>query len=153
MTLTNDFTARALVLALARTFALNLPAGPARAATITVETEQDLDAFDEACSLREALIAANDDRAYRDCPAGSGADRIVFELSFPATILLTDNLPVITGHLRITGPGMEMLTLDGATAYRPIDLDTTAEDGWLLVEDLALAHGRSPVGGSGGGCR
>ncbi len=33
---------------------------------------------DGACSLREAIVAAGDDAAYRDCPAGAGLDDIVF---------------------------------------------------------------------------
>ena len=50
---------------------------PVRAdAVITVTTTSDAVASDGLCSLREAIIAANTDSAFSDCPAGSGADTI-----------------------------------------------------------------------------
>ncbi len=145
MKLNYRFTAASIALALALTM------GSVWGATIPVTTNQDSDTADGFCSLREALIAANDDLPYRDCPGGEGADRIVFDFAFPATILLTDHLPVINGELRITGPGRESLTLDGATLFRPINLETPSGDGWLLLEDLTLANGRTPTGDFGGG--
>ncbi|MCH9648952.1 MAG: CSLREA domain-containing protein [Deltaproteobacteria bacterium] len=125
---------------------------PASAATLTVNTDQDTDSNDGFCSLREAITAANDDMPYRDCPTGTGADRIAFDLVLPATIQLTDHLPAITGHLRISGPGSELLALDGATNFRPIRQEDPLADGWLAVEDLTLTNGyTSPDLDSGGG--
>src|SRR6476659_5279322 len=50
---------------------------PAWAATIPVTTTADESgATPTACSLREAITAANTDSAVGGCPAGSGADII-----------------------------------------------------------------------------
>jgi CSLREA domain-containing protein len=67
---------------------------PASAVTLTVNTAVDADAGDGSCSLREAILAANTDTAYRECPAGAGADRIVFDLALPAAIDLSSDLLV-----------------------------------------------------------
>jgi CSLREA domain-containing protein len=139
--------------ALAWTGVALLPAA-AGAATITVDTELDLDAADGLCSLREAIVAANDDAAHNDCPAGAGADRIVFDLVLPEIIVLTDHLPAISEALAIRGPGATDLVVDGDTLYRPLTLDSPGDDGWLLVEDLSVTHGRTPLGDPyGGGAR
>jgi len=51
---------------------------PAFAAVITVNTTSDTLANDGQCSIREAIINANNDAAtWPDCAAGSGADTIV----------------------------------------------------------------------------
>jgi hypothetical protein len=52
-------------------------AAPARAAVIEVEVLADVLAVDQVCTLREAVINANNDAAtWPDCAAGSGADTI-----------------------------------------------------------------------------
>jgi len=75
--------------------AFALAAGTASAnATITVTT--DLDGFndgDGACSLREAIQAANTNAAFDACPAGDGADTIVFASGI-SVITLTITSPV-----------------------------------------------------------
>lgn len=130
-----------------------LGAAAAGARTITVDTTLDADAADGVCSLREAILAANDDVARNECPGGSGADRIVFNVPPPGIIILTDHLPTITDTLAIVGPGATELALDGDTFHRPLTLDTPGNDGWLLVTDLSITHGRAPSGESGGGAR
>ena len=53
-------------------------AAPALANTITVNTTADTLANDGSCSIREAIINANNDAAtWPDCAAGAGADIIV----------------------------------------------------------------------------
>jgi CSLREA domain-containing protein len=52
------------------------PAGPANAATITVDTLDDNFSDGGDCSIREAVWAANNDTARDNCPAGSGPDVI-----------------------------------------------------------------------------
>lgn len=126
-------------------------AAAAGATTIVVTTDADADAADGGCSLREAILAANDDRAHNECPAGDGPDRIEFSLTLPEIIVLTDHLPTITGTLAIRGPGATLLTVDGDTTFRPLDLDSPGDDAWLLVEDLAFTHGRTPAGETTGG--
>ena len=93
-------------------------AGTAQAATLTVTTVLDADAADGFCSLREAILAANDDVAHNECPAGDGPDRIVFGLTTPAEINLTADLPTITETLLIRGSGPLQIIIDGADLHR-----------------------------------
>jgi CSLREA domain-containing protein len=98
------------ILALSLALALR-PTEPSQAATtITVTTPQDSLASDGLCSLREAIIAANTDRAGSavagECPAGNGADLIIV----PAGTYLLDRTnssgsedATATGDLDITG--------------------------------------------------
>jgi CSLREA domain-containing protein len=82
---------------------LVLSAASASAATYTVNSKDDIDdgvCNAAHCSLREAIIAAN---------ANAGSDLIAFNIdtfnisSGVATIVLTDELPAITGGLTIDG--------------------------------------------------
>jgi len=117
------------------------------AATIPVTTATDADLADADCSLREAIVAAEGDAAYNGCPAGEGADRIVFSLALPATIALTGDLPPIQTTLKIQGSGATELTIDGQDLHRLLVLDALAGGGWLGVEDLTLTRGFAPVHG------
>jgi len=136
---------------LALPLACALSAAPLAAATLAVDTDQDVAAADGFCSLREAITAANTDIASGDCPAGSGPDRIVFAIPTPATLLLGASLPQIQETLRIQGPGATLLTIDGQGVHQMVDFETAAGDGWLGVDGLTLARGVSNVGGYGGG--
>ena len=120
-----------------------------QAATLVVTTDADSLSADGACSLREAILAANTDQPQLDCPAGSGADRIEFSLA-AATIELTDHLPLITGPLHIAGPGADLLAVDGNDSFRPIILDSPGNDALLIVEDLTLTRGYSGASANGG---
>lgn len=126
-------------------------AGTAHAATITVNTVLDADAADGFCSLREAILAANDDSVHNECPAGDGPDRIVFNLTTPAEINLIADLPTITETLLIRGSGPLQIIIDGADLHRLLNFDTPAGGGWLGVERLTLYRGRAPGGGGGDG--
>jgi len=121
------------------------------AATIEVTTSADADVADAFCSLREAIVAANDDAAYNGCPAGSGADRIVFALTFPATIAVASDLPVVTTTLSIQGPGAADLALDGQDLHQLLLIDSPGGGEWLGVEELTLTRGSST--NLGGGAR
>ena len=82
-------------------------------AVVTVDTDQDIvDLDDGVTSLREAIFATN---------TVPGADEIVFDFGHdgPATILLTEGELKITDSLRISGPGAELLTIDGSENSRP----------------------------------
>jgi CSLREA domain-containing protein len=116
--------------------AVALAATPAAAVTITVDTDLDVDLANGLCSLREAIVAANGDAVYNDCPAGSGPDRIVFAVPLPATILLNDHLPTITESLAIRGPGTGTLRLDGDNLYRPLHSSRTATAGSASATSL-----------------
>lgn len=121
--------------------------------TGTVNTDLDADAADGFCSLREAIVAANDDAAHNECPAGDGPDRIVFNLTLLAEINLTADLPPISDTLLLRGPGPLQLVIDGADLHRLLFFDVPLGGGWLGVERLTLYRGRSPGGpeGDGGG--
>ncbi len=94
----------------------SLPLPTAHAATLTVTTTADNTTSDGACTLREAILAANGTPANSDCGSGSaGLDTIAFNI--PAgqcgadgvcIITLTDNLPTVT----------EAVTIDGTTQPR-----------------------------------
>lgn len=126
-----------------------LAAATATAATIPVTTVADADVVDADCSLREAIVAANDDAAYHGCPTGEGADRIVFSLSLPATIALTSDLPTITSTLLLEGPGADLLAIDGQDLHQLLVLDSPSGGEWLGVEDLTLTRGLAASLGGG----
>src|SRR3990172_8296582 len=63
-----------IMLALALFAGLVVTATPARAAAITVTVTSDDNTVNGNCTLREAIIAANEDRVVDACPAGNGAD-------------------------------------------------------------------------------
>lgn len=126
---------------------------PALPTTIPVTTAVDADAGDGLCSLREAILAANTDAAYRECPAGGGADRIVFDLPLPAAIDLGSDLPPVTASVAIRGPGADQLAIDGQDLHRLFYLLSPAGGAWYLLEDLSLQHGLADdaLGDFGGG--
>lgn len=111
------------------------------ATTITVTTNSDVTANDGECTLREAIIAANDDAASGaaagECAAGSGADTIEFNISGTADftnnsqdgyiIQATSYFPDITETVTIDGysqPGSQ-----ANTAVSPLPFNGT-----LLIE-------------------
>jgi CSLREA domain-containing protein len=86
-----------LIVAVLASFGLSLwSTGVSRASTnITVNSFADaVNSSDHACTLREAVIAANKDQASGsksgECPAGSGTDTIVLP-SGTYTLTRTDN--------------------------------------------------------------
>ena len=82
---------------------------PALAATITVTTTVDNLANDGSCSIREAIINANNDAAtWVDCAAGAGADVI--------------NLPAGTITFAIANPGLDS---DQVSAKGDLDILTS----------------------------
>ena len=88
------------------------------------------------CSLREAINAAN-----LNMPA---EDTINFALSYPLEINLSAGLPPITDDIRIAGPGMEFLAIDGMGAYRPF---TIASGVSAEISGLKIQNGLAFQGG------
>ncbi|MGQ0591645.1 MAG: choice-of-anchor Q domain-containing protein [Gammaproteobacteria bacterium] len=135
-------------------------AGPAIAATITVNTtvDQNPSAVDGRCSLREAVQAVIDTTAQDGCPAGSpegppnsfaGRDTIDFAVPFPATITLFTALPVLDrldDGVIISGPGSRFLTIDGRNQVRVFRVGG-AEN--VTIEGLTIANGRGIKNGGG----
>ncbi|MFN2168025.1 MAG: CSLREA domain-containing protein, partial [Anaerolineae bacterium] len=146
---------------------------PAFAETITVNSTADvLDATDDRCTLREAIIAANSDTASGnlgaypgECAAGNGADTVVFAAAGTYTLTLPGtgedaaaggDLDV-TAALTLAGRGVDSTTIQaGSASPLPpgncqdcIDrvLDAFAP---LAISDLTLRYGTVELGPGGG---
>jgi CSLREA domain-containing protein len=106
---------RGLLVAAAVVAALTGPAAsPALASTITVTTTSDTLVTDGSCSIREAIINANNDAAtWPDCAAGSGADTII--------------LPAGTITFAIPNPVTSPCCLDSdqVSAWGDLDIDSS----------------------------
>ena len=107
---------------------LLLLALPVQAATIRVEG---------SCGLRNAIIAANSDRANDFCPAGSGHDTIVLTWD----VALTSELPKISSAITIEGGGH---FISGQDKRRIFFVD---EAGDLTIKDATLKDGHAIDGG------
>ena len=103
-------------------FTAFLLALPAHAADITLNSR---------CTLADAIIAANSDRAEGGCPAGRGADTITLSQD----ITLGGALPAITSEITIEGGGY---TISGDKRYRIFYND----GGALTINDLTMTKGR-----------
>jgi len=127
--------------------ALLAPAG-AFAATIPVTTLADVDVVDGACSLREAIVAANTDAPYADCPAGGGDDRI--ELASSGTVVLASSLPLLAEGATVAGSGSSKSAIDGGGSYRIFALPGPANGATdrLRLEGLRITGGRWDSGGA-----
>jgi CSLREA domain-containing protein len=85
--------------------------------TITVNSTSDVaNGTDGLCTLREAIIAANSNTssgaAAGECLAGSNSDADTIDLTgLTGTITLTSELPNISSHMLINGPGSSVLTV------------------------------------------
>ena len=91
-----------------------------------------------ACSLADKIIAANTDREFEGCPAGSGADTITLSRN----ILLFAPLPAITTTITIEGNGY---TISGNRKFRIFDVDR----GYLTINNLTMIEGRTSSGRGG----
>jgi|GEM_PF-1703164 len=152
----NRFTLAAL---LASLIASAVQVTPVYAASITVNSNLDTDAVDGVCTLREALLAAQQNSAYHECSAGAGADVITFLENY--TITLSSRLAVAS-TVTIQGKGAELTILQANTSptaatYRVFEV---AAQGNLTLENLTVRHGScngtctspagtSPNGGAG----
>jgi CSLREA domain-containing protein len=119
---------------------------PAYAAGYVVNTLNDDITDDALCTLREAILAANNSVVSNDCGAGSSADdTITFSVS--GTITLGSTLPTIlpVGALTIDGGGT--ITISGNNSVRVMYVPAGAN---LTLQNLTIANG-SASGGLGGG--
>lgn len=92
-----------------------------RASNITVNSLADTISDDGACTLREAIIAANIDAtsgsSANECAAGFGDD-IIDLTGIAGIITLNDTLPDINSNIIINGPGVANLAIDGGNNVR-----------------------------------
>jgi CSLREA domain-containing protein len=119
-------------------------AASAGAATIVVPTTADTSG--SACTLRDAIHAANFDEPEGFCGAGSGPDLI--SITATGTIALGSTLPQIESPMTITGPGdMALVTLQGdGASFRVLDIETTSD---VTISNLTVTGGF--FNGDGGG--
>jgi hypothetical protein len=121
--------------------------------TLTVYPGEVAIADNGRCSLREAIINANNDAAtHPDCPAGTGDDTIII----PAGIYILSDATApnedfsVTGdldiHSNITlqGAGASATILDGNQTDRVLHVATSSAV--VVVNDLTIRNGRSPAG-------
>lgn len=146
----SPFPRRLWQLALALTAALifaALPAAPAQAAGYVVNTLADNTDDDAFCTLREAMLAANNAPANANCGAASNAnDTITFSVS--GTIVLGTQLPAIVagqGTLTIDGVG-QSVTISGNNSVRVFTVNSSAT---FNLQNITVANGRLPYGGGG----
>ncbi|MCC5865351.1 MAG: right-handed parallel beta-helix repeat-containing protein [Wenzhouxiangella sp.] len=127
---------------------LTLLAGLAQAATIVVTTAADTMDSDGLCSLREAMLNAEnaDQSGSTDCPGGSVAgNMIVFDESLHGSTIFLANqeFPHITRPLEIIGPergNPSALTIDAGAASRVFVVRGANE---VMLSDLTLTNGRT----------
>jgi CSLREA domain-containing protein len=122
------------------------PVAVSHAAALTVTSLADNTTADGQCTLREAITNANNNAAtYADCPAGSGADTISFDLS--GVITVNSNLPVVTdaAGLTIDGAG-QSVTISGNHLSRVILVQVGKS---LTMNHLTIADGHTDTHGGG----
>jgi predicted outer membrane repeat protein len=107
---------------------------------------------DAACSLVDAVRAANADAPAGGCPAGNGADIITLTADVTLTAPAEPDspygaagLPTIASPLTLDGNGYTLRRADDAPAFRLITLNSSGD---LLLTNVTLAGGSS--GGDGG---
>ena len=139
---------------------VTLPAIPVKASTtITVTTTQDEVKNDGYCSLREAIIAANTDKAPNsqpgECPAGSGTDTIIVPAG-TYTITRTDNGKEdsgstgdlnITSNMSIIGAGAGETIISGVNFTDHI---FEVDGGTVTLSGMTIQGGNIQKGDGGG---
>src|SRR5512134_832014 len=155
--------------AVAATALALVPAG-AGAATIQVNTTIDEIENNQACGLREAVTAANDNADFGGCDGdAAGADVIVLQGS--STYVLTrhvagdddtnlnGDLDVLGGGgttIRSSGPGLATIdansdAVPGDDTLRNRAIDVRPNAGGVTLERLRVRAGVLANGGAGGG--
>jgi CSLREA domain-containing protein len=161
---------RGLVAVAAIAAGLAVPA-PALATTITVTSTADTLVTNGSCSIREAIINANNDAAtWPDCAAGAGADTILlpagtitFAIPNPVTspcCLDSDQQSAwgdldILSSMTITGDPAGTV-IDGATLDRIFDInpdvdslpETVTPVITVHINDLTMTHARQNQSGA-----
>ena len=148
---------RRLVLAtIALSLLLLTISGLARANDIFVNTLETESQPAPLCTLEDAITAANTQTAVNGCNAGSGNDRILFDV---LGTIFTDEIQVIVDPiLQIIGPGLPCsgpgpcgITIDGGGTHQIFDTENSAANDLFEVQGLTLADGFAPGTSSGGG--
>jgi predicted outer membrane repeat protein len=121
---------------------------PAHAASfITVDSTSNAAVSDGVCTLSEAIINANNNRAsFPDCDPGSGADTIDF--AYPITnITVGSQLPQITDPNGLTIDGYNEVSINGNGTDRVFSVAASAS---LTLNRLTVTGGSCIRCGGGG---
>jgi CSLREA domain-containing protein len=135
-----------------------LPASPAYAASITVNITTDENANNANCSLREAIIAANNNASYNGCIyTGTGPDDTItltsgqtYVLSIGGSSPTTGDLDVgndagTSGDLTIQASGAGNAIIDADDINRVFEV-TPAGDPSLTLINITVTDGNAPDG-------
>lgn len=141
-----------LVAVLVSTLALNVqqPVTTVQAAgtTITVNSRLDGDPADDGlCTLREAIMAANDNKASGstegECAAGSSSEADTIDLEIGGTLTLSSALPAITEDVTIQGPGAPYLIISGDDQYRVFTIESDNKSIEVALFNVTISKGRA----------
>lgn len=88
-------------------------------------------------SLHAAMVAANANPGDKDT--------ITFDAGLSGVVELTDDLPVLTGPVAITGPGSDKVTIDGFVVVNERMFQTDKD---LTLTGLSLRKGANDNGGA-----
>ncbi len=122
-------------------------------AVITVTSALDGVTDDGDITLREAILAANNDTladAVEGQQAGDGADTIQFDPALSGqTITLTEGHLTMTSTITIEGPGAEQLAVSGNNSSRIFVVGDYEQSIWpdVAITGLTLTGGRASEGG------
>ena len=111
-----------------------------------VDSLEDIVGRDGKLTLREAITAANENRAIGDAVPGksNGVDFIRFSADLTGGIIDLEGSQLdITDRLAIQGPGMETLTIDGHNKSRLFNIQSTQ----VWIGGLTLINGQAFTGG------
>lgn len=110
-----------------------------------------------ACTLRDAVTAANTDAAVNACAAGSGADTITFNLS--GTITLGSTLPAIVSPITVNGGNsititagntvQEMVLVNIGATLQLQNLTMSNSPNWAIGNMGTLTIDNSTISGNG----
>ena len=118
-------------------------ASPAQAVTYWVTTVADNTTADDQCTLREAMLAANNTPANTDCgPGSAGRDDIVFGPFVPFTVLVAP-LPTITDSVLILGDIAFGTTIDANGRVRAFVIDPGVD---VTLSKLTITDAKAPDG-------
>lgn len=136
MTHMNKIRKTCLALAVSQTMV-----SPAHAADITVGS---------ACTLRDAIIAANTDMAQASCAAGGGSDTIILPANSTITLSAVDplsdsrtGLPIITSDISIQGNNSTITRDESSPGFGLLEVDP---GGQLSIDSLTLSKGATVRG-------
>jgi hypothetical protein len=144
-------------------FALLLLSSPVYSATIVVDSNSASNNVAGACTVRDAITAANTDAATGGCIAGSGNDTIALPIGASITLTDIDNtthfgtgLPAITSTIYLIGNRTTIARDTAATCNYLADgpgpgkmrFFVVAASGDLTLDNLVLTNGCSTSDGS-----